>query len=600
MINIEDFVKYENIVERNFFIPHEVEEKDKNNSYFNFGNFIPEQIFQEGTYSKKKKEKENDTLVYPKKKEKNINGNEDKTSSKEANKPNGHDNKSHSKEKENHKENLNIKISKESKIKISGVPKENNIKNSNDMKAETDKDNLIQINRDNQIENVQKNSLKDLKDKQIEIISRVKDNLEERKNKQTVTDSDNSVPNDLKFGQHKSESFYENYGREIIFQIFGYPKMSHFSFDYDVKKNNVIDKISKWGKESEKKDINLQSYLFEETGAEIIEKENTNKKEIKFLEDKKLEHKEKSNDNIFNLNSDDIKNSNSFYTDIKANGNESSDYDKSKERKNLTDKEIKKKTKKKNKNNDVVKFKGDFDFLIHGLDGKILKAVLEDKKKYPFIFFGNFELKENDKFDILGEIKETLHKSQDAQALKYIKMIYHILKKDHNNEFGQKLGFREEHIKVLMYVFNSEYYSFLLEMLSFDINLKKFKNNEEEKSECFINICNTFKGKREKNKLLKTIIRSDLPFIFIFVPNILKIQHIKEKEKCELSNKVITLEEQLQKQNQEINDLKSKFENKQKTIDDLKTKIENQKIESEKVMELKIREALKKYGIKIE
>ena len=102
-------------------------------------------------------------------------------------------------------------------------------------------------------------------------------------------------------------------------------------------------------------------------------------------------------------------------------------------------------------------------------------------------------------------------------------MIYHILIEDHTNEFGQKLGFRKEHTKILMYVFNSEYYSFLLEMLSFDINLKKFKNNKEEKSEAFTKICDTFKGKTEKNKLIKAIIRSDLPFIFIFIPNILKI-----------------------------------------------------------------------------
>ena len=560
--SLQDLIKYEKIVESNYFIPHEVDEKDKKKSYLNFGNLIP---------PKKNKEKENDKKKYTKEEEKNSNGTINKTPSKEKDKQSENIDKAHSKETDNHKENLNLEISKESENRKHGMAKDNYLKNSGFVLTETD---IV----DNQIKNDKKQALKDGTDKPIE--SNEKDNLKETKDKQTITDSDN-IPNEVKFGQHKSESFYENYGREIIFQIFGYPKMYHFSYDYEVKKNTVIEKITNWGKEFEKEDINLQSYFNKEKGIKNQE------------EDKNKKSNKENNINSFFVNSDDIKDSISFNTDVKTSGNESSDYDKNTKQKNLTDNEIKKKIKKKKKNNNTIKFKGDFDFLIHGLDGKILKEVLEDKKKYPFIFYGNIELKENVKFDILGEIKETLHKNQSEQALKYIKMIYHILKEDHTNEFGQKLGFIKENTKVLMYVFNSEYYSFLLEMLSFDINLKKFKNNEEEKSESFIKICKTFKGKTEKNNLIKTIIRSDLPFIFIFIPNILKIQYIKEKEKSELSEKVIILEEQLKKQNQEINDLNSKFDMKQKEfdmkqkesekiIDDLKLQFENLKKDFQK------------------
>ena len=570
---IKDLMKYEKIVESNYFIPHEVDEKDKKNSYLNFGNFIPEEIsFKKLHGPKKNKEKENYNRIYSKEEEKIPNVNNGKTTSREKDKIN--ENKSRFKEIEKHKQNLDTQISKEPENKKPGVDKENNLKIGDAMEAETDECNFSQAHQDNQIED-DKNQ--DEKDKQIKSSGKV--NLKETSDKQAVTDYDNGIPNEVKFGQHKSESFYENYGREIIFQIFGYPKMSHFSYDYDVKKSKVIDKISNWANEYEKKNINLRSYLNEETGGKVIDEENKNDQE---LEDKQIENK---------VESDDIKKSNYFNIDIKTSGNESSDYDKNKEKKkSLTDNSIKKK--KKKKKNDCDKFRGDFDFLIHGLDGKTLKAVIEDKKKYPFIFYGNFELKENDKFDILGEIKETLHKSQDIQAIKYIKMIYHILIEDHTNEFGQKLGFRKEHTKILMYVFNSEYYSFLLEMLSFDINLKKFKNNKEEKSEAFTKICDTFKGKTEKNKLIKAIIRSDLPFIFIFIPNILKIQYIKDKEKSELSKKVASLEE-------ELKELQSKFENQniesQKVINDLKLEFQNQKKASEKVIEF--REALKKYGI---
>ncbi len=157
-------------------------------------------------------------------------------------------------------------------------------------------------------------------------------------------------------------------------------------------------------------------------------------------------------------------------------------------------------------------------------------------------------------------------------------MIYYILKEDSKNEFGEKLGFNKNNTKILMYVFNSDYYSFLLEMLSFEINFNKFKNNKEEKAESFNNICNTFQAKKEKNKLINTIIRSDLPFIFIFIPNLLKVQLIKEKQKSELFQKVVILEN-------EINCLKLKLEESEKT---------------RKEMDEKIQKALKKYGIMID
>lgn len=50
-------------------------------------------------------------------------------------------------------------------------------------------------------------------------------------------------------------------------------------------------------------------------------------------------------------------------------------------------------------------FGGDFDFIIPYLTKPELVKVIENKKISPFIFSSN--IKDSEKFDILGEIKES-------------------------------------------------------------------------------------------------------------------------------------------------------------------------------------------------
>jgi len=281
------------------------------------------------------------------------------------------------------------------------------------------------------------------------------------------------IPKKIKFGQHKNESFYEIYAREIVFQIFEYNQMSHSGYNININ-NELTRDILQWGK-------NIK-----------------NDEEYKHLKDY-LNDKIKNEEKIAENN-----------------------------------------------------FKGDFDFLIHSLNGKTLKRVLEDKKKYPFIFFGNFDPDESCNYDVIGEIKESLHNNHDEQALKYIAIIYNLIK-DNDGSLSKKLGFQKKNKKIIMYVFNSDYQTFLINMLSFEVNFKKFKNNNDDNI-TFKNICYYYKNNNKKNKLINIVIKSDIPFIFIYIPNIVIIQDIKKKENNEmqeeiekLRKKMAELEERLEK-----------------------------------------------------
>ena len=124
--------------------------------------------------------------------------------------------------------------------------------------------------------------------------------------------------------------------------------------------------------------------------------------------------------------------------------------------------------------------KGDFDFLIHSLEGNVLTEVLTDEEISPFIFYGNFELKSIRKYDIIGEIKESSdsHLNLIDQARKYIQLIYNLRRSKRLND---NLGFKKENEKILMYVFNNEYQKFITNILDFRINRNKFKEMERYK-----------------------------------------------------------------------------------------------------------------------
>ena len=200
----------------------------------------------------------------------------------------------------------------------------------------------------------------------------------------------------------------------------------------------------------------------------------------------------------------------------------------------------------------LANISGDFDFLIHSLEGKILFDILTNKDISPFIYYGNFKINPKKKYDIIGEIKESskAHYDSIVQVCKYIHLIFDLKR---NDEVNEKLTFKKENEKILMYVCNGSYYRFIENILDFKINQDKFKVMEKSKGfknySKIVDYINTIKNKPqyEKNQLFNLIIDSGLPFIFIFIHNIAKLNQIKEK----VANKEIQiLKENMLKENQ--------------------------------------------------
>ena len=189
---------------------------------------------------------------------------------------------------------------------------------------------------------------------------------------------------------------------------------------------------------------------------------------------------------------------------------------------------------------------GDFDFLIHSLEASKLEEVLNNKDVSPFIYYGNFLIKDlSEKYDIIGEIKESSVTHEGIiQITKYIQLIYSLNKSE---ELNKNLGFKKENKKILMYVFNSSFQKYLQNILDFKINQKKFKKKNKFLKEIpfYNSVVDTFNNNnnnRQKNKLMNIIIESCLPFIFIFVPNVKKMIDIK----------TMTIQQEIQAQNKEI------------------------------------------------
>lgn len=228
----------------------------------------------------------------------------------------------------------------------------------------------------------------------------------------------------------------------------------------------------------------------------------------------------------------------------------------------------------------LANISGDFDFLIHSLEGKILFDILTNKDISPFIYYGNFKINPKKKYDIIGEIKESskAHYDSIVQVCKYIHLIFDLKR---NDEVNEKLTFKKENEKILMYVCNGSYYRFIENILDFKINQDKFKVMEKSKGfknySKIVDYINTIKNKPqyEKNQLFNLIIDSGLPFIFIFIHNIAKLNQIKEK----VANKEI--------QNLKENMLKENQKNQMK-ITEMSKEMELQKEESQmKISKLK-------------
>ena len=149
-----------------------------------------------------------------------------------------------------------------------------------------------------------------------------------------------------------------------------------------------------------------------------------------------------------------------------------------------------------------TKVEGDFDFLIHSLEGNALTEVLTDEEISPFIFYGNFELKKIHKYDIIGEVKESSNnKKLDLikQVRKYIQLIYNLKRSKRLND---TLGFKKENEKILMYVFNSGYQKFIMNILDFKINRNKFKEMERyQELKSYQNILENYGLNVEQNEI---------------------------------------------------------------------------------------------------
>ena len=313
------------------------------------------------------------------------------------------------------------------------------------------------------------------------------------------------IPKNVKFGTHSNFSLYEAIARELVFQIFHYPEMGYFKYNFKINKNGISDNIIEWLDSKNKEDANR--FLIE-----FLDKDIT-KTNIDYKSEK------------FNI-SDEI-------MDIYNNS--------------------------KGEQGDEIPFRGDFDFLIPNINSNLLRDIFNDKKLAPFLFYGNINI-DNDKdenFDIIGEIKES---SEDHQKLldqikKYISMMCHFLNEKTNSEQENTFHFNFKRKKILMYVFNGEYKNFLKIMTTFKINRNKFKNLKEyENEESYKNILKNFNDNNEnETHFLRLIIYSGLAFIFLYIPDILyinckkildnnKFQKELELYKADAKKKIETLE----------------------------------------------------------
>ena len=306
-----------------------------------------------------------------------------------------------------------------------------------------------------------------------------------------------------------------------------------------------------------------------------------------------------------------------------------------------------------------IKVEGDFDFLIHSLEGNVLTEILTDEEISPFIFYGNFELKKIHKYDIIGEVKEfSNNKKLDLikQVRNYIQLIYNLKR---SKRLNNNLGFTKENEKILMYVFNSEYQKFIMNILDFRINRNKFKEMERyQELKSYQNILENYglnveqneikgdvliknkelnqenkihnvqkenvqknsgvdnagkgdnkeiknnielcdiknkneikvsnnKGNEEnsniinqqKNMLMSLIIESGVPFVFIFIQNLVGYEKVQIKTQQNLQKEIQKMKENLTNQEKEMEE---KLANQKKEMEE---KLANQKKEMDKKME---------------
>jgi len=473
---------------------------------------------------------------------------------------------------------------------------------------------------------------------------------------------------DIVLGQHSGFSFYECYAREIIFQLFEYPLMSYHKYDLLITEEESIPQLNwmknpnyhslkteepKKRKEPNKsiKGIfgnNLQPIKEIEKGNEtdFHAKTNISLKGIESSDNENIINSKKNKKNKkkkikFNISSSEgvTQTSSNNKTGTGEKNKEENNKNKKKENgksnsmpkhKNESDEKSMQQISGKqlshsnnNKDKLLIKkikwIKGDFDFLIHSLKGSVLENVLTNKEVAPFIFYGNFVVDKEMNYDIIGEIKENSdsHDALIEQAEKYLNLIRNFPK---NPYLNKKLCFKKENQKIIMYVFNSKYHNFIKDILDFKINRNRFKEiakgNDNQYLNTFVNSFSKFKyeyrASKRVNGLLSSIINSGIPFVFIFVQNIMKLFEIKEKENNKLKEEINSLNQYIKGLNRKNNEYKYDMQNKQEigeeelkisfqeTIKEMKEKILALESEKAKEKEERVKERNEREKMKLE
>ena len=317
----------------------------------------------------------------------------------------------------------------------------------------------------------------------------------------------------INFTQHVVNSLFEYYARDIIYQLFNY----HPMYYYHYKLTNQNDTKDKKIEASDIKEEKINETL------NIINTNNENS-------NSKHKNDEQSSINT-NMNTPaNIKNK---------------------------DEKVPKKKKEKIK---VILYNGDFDFVITNITFEEVNKVLNNKRISPFIFYGN--IKENIKFDIIGEIKENIDeiKKNNEQINKYISLI-NLLRSDENANEDTGLNFGNE--KLMLYVFNTGYQKFLFKMLEIKKHYKQFETIDEKfQNENYKNIISIHRKFKDEAKdetnldLLNVLINSSIPYFIIFIPSITSFISIIKKRKSkivQLNSRITALENEMKEMKKQKN-----------------------------------------------
>ena len=317
----------------------------------------------------------------------------------------------------------------------------------------------------------------------------------------------------INFAQHVVNSLFEYYARDIIYKLFNYHPMYYYHYKLTNQNDTKDKKIEASDIKEEKINENL----------DIINTNNENS------------NSKQKNDGQSSINTNMITPA------------------------NIKNKDEKVPKKKKEKIKEIL-YNGDFDFVITNITFEEVNKVLNNKRISPFIFYGN--IKENIKFDIIGEIKENIDeiKKNNEQINKYISLI-NLLRSDENTNEDTGLNFGNE--KLMLYVFNTGYQKFLFKMLEIKKHYKQFETIDEKfQNENYKNIISIHRKFKDEAKdetnldLLNVLINSSIPYFFIFIPSITSFISIIKKRKSkivQLNSRITALENEMKEMKKQKN-----------------------------------------------